>query len=186
MYKKEINKLIYQINEDYSDKEVDTGILLDLKEAISKVADSPSIASALFKFFSNTVNELKDRNIYLNEYGLNINTEFPYYVLKEFEENGEAEEVEEAVIDILDEYFLVNAHINNSKVGDFNSKYNGARVRKGKFNARPYVQRIIKLIQEGEIKVECYFEDLDDIRDEWERDEWDMIRTRNDRWWWGR
>lgn len=66
MYKKEINKLICQINEEYGDIEVDTTICLDLKEAISKVADSPSIASALFKFFSNAINELKSRTIYLD------------------------------------------------------------------------------------------------------------------------
>lgn len=66
MYKKEINKLISQINEGYRDIEVETTICLDLKEAISKVADSPSIASTLFKFFSNTLNEVKNRNIYLD------------------------------------------------------------------------------------------------------------------------
>ena len=117
---------------------------------------------------------------------LNIETELPYYVLEGVEEYGEAEEVNDVVTDILDNYFLVNTHINNSKVGDFNSRYNGSRVRKGKFNARPYVQRIIELIQEGKIKVECYFGDLDDIRNEWERDRSDMISTYSDRWWYGR
>lgn len=66
MYNKEINKLISQINEGYSDIEVDTTICLDLKEAISKVADSPSIASTLFKFFSNTLNQFKNRSVYLD------------------------------------------------------------------------------------------------------------------------
>ena len=111
---------------------------------------------------------------------------FSYKVLEEFEEYGEAEEVNDEVINILDDYFLINTYINNSKTSNFNSRYNGSRVRKGKFNARPYVQRIIQFIEEGKIKVECYFEELDDIRDRWESERSDMVRSYNDRWWYGR
>lgn len=177
----DIDILIKQITEGYEDYEdykpncdVDVTITLDLKDALRKIANNDGIAAALFKYFKETCAELNKSKygkyvyIYKDRF-LVMSTFFKYRIVASWERDGGEEEVYDKFIEMIDDVFLYNKYIYAGKnnIHNSNKAEHVSRVRKGKFNVYPYVERLIDGIYDTDFEIECIPDrDLEDIKQE--------------------
>lgn len=171
------------------DTEVDIKTYLDLKEAIDMVTDDAAVGKALFNYFVKTCAVMNRQ-----EYGnwIRIERDYlvmdhscPHYELVDAEKYEEMpESAYEDFIENFTDIFLKNeyAYIGKTNMQNTNRHQLRNRIRKGKFNVRPYIQKILDLIIDGR-DLDLWWDskyDLEELADEWDRDDADMEATYRD------
>ena len=171
------------------DSEVDIKVYLDLKRAIGMVTDNVAVGKALFNYFvkacANKNRERHGKWIRIEGNYLVMDHHCPHYVLVSAEKYNETPEpAYEYFIEMFTDIFLKNeyAYIGKTNMQNANRQQLSNRIRKGKFNVRPYIQEILDLLTDwSDLELEWEPErDLEELADEWRKEDDDMDATYRD------